>query len=454
MAENNKKQGVSLAPTRVPTRAVSKKEPAKSGRFAVYIKRFFAQFGTALIAVAIVAYVFLQLMLNVGTMVETETATYAKISQKSELTAYLFRDEHVIPTGESGTDCFLANDGEKVKKGQDIAVTYLNSSDAEKQQRINEIDARMDVLRKSSLSDGASTTNISILDADIDSVMLDIIRDVDDNALDKALREKDKLLILLNRRSALVHSVSYAAEMSTLADERQRLLNSITGGSYVTQAPESGYFYSTVDGYENIFTVDALNSLTGEKFEHLSDSLPDESLSASSSGKIVAGSTWYIAVELDKRTAENFRNGGVYPVTFQYSNNIELKMTVERRITRTDKDVTVLVMSTKLMPDGFDYSRCQTVELTKTEYTGLRISTAALRMRDGETGVYVVQGSRVAFKTVEVLYTYGGYCICAIPQDPNYPNASNIAYNSKTRLSLHDTVITDGNGIYDGMRLT
>ena len=50
----------------------------KSGRERALAaaKRFFSQFGTAIIAVSIVAYVFLQLMLNVGTMIETETAAY------------------------------------------------------------------------------------------------------------------------------------------------------------------------------------------------------------------------------------------------------------------------------------------------------------------------------------------------------------------------------------------
>ena len=86
--------------------------------------------------------------------------------------------------------------------------------------------------------------------------------------------------------------------------------------------------------------------------------------------------------------------------------------------------------------------------------SGLRISASALRVVDGVTGVYVVQGSKVVFKTTEVLYSYGGYCVCAVPTDPNYPDETDIAYHSKTRLSLHDAVITEGSGLYDGMRLT
>ena len=438
---------------RRPARYVEKKND-RAGRLITYTKRFFAQFGTALLAVAIVGYVFLQLMLNVGAMVEVENATYATISQKVELTAYLFRDERVIASEQTGTDCFLASDGEKVKKGQDIAITYTDADDAARQRRINEIDSRIEVLEKSSVGDGGTTTNVSIIDESIDKATLAIIRDVDSNALDKALRERDELLVLLNRRHALVHSVSYTAELSRLYNERADLVDEIRGESSVTVAPISGYFYSAVDGYEGIFTSETALDLTAEKFDALSGSVPDEALVSGSSGKIVTGSTWYIAVSLDKRSAEQFRTGRSYPVTFQYSNNTVINMTVERRISRTDSDTTVIVFSTRQMPEGFDYSRMQTVELLREEYRGLRISSSAIRMNDGVTGVYVVLGNRVAFKRAEILYSYAGYCICAIPLDPNYPDENDIAYNSRTALSLHDAVITEGSGLYDGMRLT
>lgn len=428
----------------------------KSGRerAAIAAKRFFSQFGTAIIAVSIVAYVFLQLMLNVGTMIETEAAAYASISDRAELTAFLFRSEKAIPSGAEGTDCVLVEEGEKVRRGQDIAITYSDPADVEAQNRISEIDKRLEVLEKSSLPSGALTTNISVLDSQISELTLSMLRRIDDAAFDRALRDKEELLILLNRRQSAIKENSYAAEISTLTTEKTRLEESLTGENYHVVAPESGYYYSMVDGYENVFTVEALEALTGDAFDKLADSVPDEAILNGSSGKIVTDSTWYIAVALDKRTAESFRNGGSYPITFQYSGGTVLNMTLERRINRTDRDMTILIFSTKTLPESFDYSRSQTVELTRAVYEGLRISTKALRVRDGVTGVYVVTGSRVTFKETEVIYTYGGHCICRIPVDPDYPKENDIAYSSKKRLSLHDTVIIEGNDIYDGMRIT
>ncbi len=459
MADKNKN-----APVKKQTSQVASKRKKKddgglerviyfSDRVAGLTKRFFAQFGSAVLAVAIVAYVFLQVMLNVGTILDTEHATYVNISDKKEVEAFLFRDEQTIDAAVSGTNCFLVEEGEKVRHGEEIAVTYSSANDVEIQNRIKEIDARISVLEQSSLSTGASTTNISLLDSQISELVLSIIRQADHNDFDKILREKEELLILMNRRQAVIQAEDYTAELKSLSREKERLNASLSGNRAITSAPASGYFYSTVDGYENSFTVDRLESLTAEEFEKLSDTIPDQNVIKKSAGKIVLNSSWYIALSVDKFTAEQFRDGVAYPITFQYSNNTELDMKLERRITRSDKDVTILIFSSRQMPKDFDFSRCQTVELPNTDHEGLRISTSALRVKDGQVGVYVVVGSKVIFKTTEVLYTYGSYTVCAIPKDPNYPSRHNIAYSSKSQLSLHDAVVIDGNDIYDGMMI-
>ncbi len=452
MSEQNKNLPEARKESAVTTRRIKQHE-TKSDRFIRIAKRFFAQFGTAIMAVAIVAYVFLQLMLNVSVNLNRETATYVNITDRSELSAFLFRDEYIIPQGAEGTDCFLAEDGEKVRLGQDIVITYSDENDVNIQKRISEIDKRIDILERSSLATGASTTDITLIDTKINELILSISRQVDEDDFDKVLREKEELLILMNRRQALTHSDNYQSELNALKSEKEALNNQLSGANYTVQSPQSGYFYSTVDGYENSFTLDVLENITGEGFEKLSESTPDQALISQSSGKIVMSSTWYIAVSVNKRTAETFREKSNYPITFQYSNNTVLDMTLERRITRTDKDSTVLVFSTKIMPEGFDYSRCQTVELPTTAHEGIRVSNNAIRMQDGQLGVFVVVGSKVVFKKTTVIYNYGSYAVCEIPKNPAYPNRRDIAYSSKTELSLHDSVIIGGDDLYDGKRL-
>ncbi|MBQ0109620.1 MAG: hypothetical protein KBS44_05020 [Clostridiales bacterium] len=431
---------------------IKQKEP-RSKKIKEFIKNFIKQFGTAVVAAAIVAYLFLQLMLNVGTSLTTESAGYITVAEREELTAFLFRNEKTIDAVAEGTDCMLVEEGQKVRRGESVAITYSDPHDVEIRKQISEIDKRLDVLERSNLSTGASTTNINVLDEDINSMILSMVRESDDGKFDKVLRDKEELLILMNRRQALIEANSYTAEINELNAEKERLSGELSGESTEVTATDSGYFYPVVDGYENFFTLDRLNHLSCEDFENLANCVPDRQLIDSSSGKIVIGSTWYIAVATTKRTAENFREGKSYDIAFQYSGNTEIKMLLKTKVTRTDKDMTVLIFSTKVIPKGFDFSRCQTVELPVASHSGIRISSSALRMKDGETGVYTVTGSKITFKKTKVLYSYGSYSICEVPVNPVYPDKTDISYSSKTELSLHDNVVLEGSDIYDGMRI-
>ena len=162
-----------------------------------WTRHILAQFGTAILAVAVVAYMFLQLMLNVGTILDTESASYVNISDNLEVEAFLFRDEQLIPAVATGNNCYLVNDGEKVRKGEEIAISYSTPSDVTARQRIDEIEKRIDVLERSSLSTGASTTNIALLDSKINELTISIIRQADSNEFDKILRAKEELLVLM-----------------------------------------------------------------------------------------------------------------------------------------------------------------------------------------------------------------------------------------------------------------
>ena len=75
----NENRSVARRAPGTPVRTVRRKEQTRADKFLRFTKRFFTQFGTAIIAVAVVAYVFLQLILNIGPLIEFENASYVSI---------------------------------------------------------------------------------------------------------------------------------------------------------------------------------------------------------------------------------------------------------------------------------------------------------------------------------------------------------------------------------------
>ncbi len=413
--------------------------------------QFVKQFLMTLLSLFIIAYIVLQLALNVGDLVETDRVSYATTAEKLELTAYLFREELPIAALSRGVNSYFFDDGEKVSKGEKIAVTYTNENDALVQNKIRALNKKIDILKKSALSYGSSTTDIERLNEILSEVTLDILKAVDKNDLAEALRHKDELTIQNNRYLALNSSVNnYNTQISALENEKRALENMLTSASAAYTASAPGYFYSALDGYEKIFTMEKLENLTLSAFEQLKSSLPDENVKNNSVGKLVLSPNWYIACEMDKRTASNYAKGNSYNFDFPFSGDTIISMRLEKTVTQSDSDKAIMIFSGNSMPNGFNFLRMQTVKLVLKTYEGLKIPSSALRKINDVTGVYALDGNKVIFKKAEVLFEENGYYICALPVDPAYPSRKNIAYVSKKYLSLYDTVIYSGRDIYEG----
>ena len=164
---------------------------------------FFKQFGSAIIGLLVIAYVGLQLALNVGDMVEVENVTYTSAELAYDVTAYIFRNETVVYPSASGVNCYMAYEGEKVAKGQSLAMTYTESSSAAVQERINELNDKIELLEASRGQSASTSAELARLDASISDGILSLIGSLEANEPDAALRGDEQLLVLMNRRKSL-----------------------------------------------------------------------------------------------------------------------------------------------------------------------------------------------------------------------------------------------------------
>lgn len=400
-------------------------------------------------ALCLMAYAAIQISLSVGNLLEVENAVYSTSNKTIPANAYIFRDEDPVLAAGEGSPCYFYADGEKVFKNAEILKIYSLEKDAEIQEEINALNKKITLLEKSSITKTYSTTDLEALDSSIASKIFNIITAVGGGSLDLASLNEDDLLILMNRRSAVITAAGgYDYIIDTYKNKIAQLNLMLSGSSSVVTTGQTGYFYSTTDGYENIFTMNLLNNLTMEDYFSLETKMPDDTLIARSKGKLVTSVKWYITVCLDKRTIFRLTEGKPesykYEIKFPYSDNKTIKMKLEKVVSQTDYDNAVLVFSSDVQTEGFNYTRMQPVEIVYEYYEGLKIPSAAIRVVDGITGVYTLDGNVVKFKKATVLNEENGYCICRLPYQED------INKLSSTSLSLYDPVIVAGIGLYEG----
>lgn len=405
------------------------------------------QFAVTVVAFLVIAYVVLQLSLNVGDIVTTQVAEYVEVSERFPTEAALFRDEKVVYNNSGGTVCYLVDDGEKVSAGQAVVDIYDTADDAGVQAQIKILKDKIDILTRSAAS--ASTTNLVFLDNGITSMITDTVRAAEQGVLSSTLRKRDEILVLMNRRMAVRNEVEgFEKQIIALNNEIARLESTIKGEKNTVDAERAANFVYNVDGYENIFTVDTLESLSVTSFEAMLQKEYDPDIIEKGVGKFYGDSKWYIVVEVTKRMSNDYILDSEYDVVFPHSLDTEVRMTLEKKITQTDTDVALLVLSSRTNYHDFSFLRYQPVELKHKTHKGLSVPKSAIRVKDGKEGVYILDGNVVRFKQVNILYEQAGNYVCELP------DKNNIDFVDDTKLSLYDIIIVEGNQIYEGRVLS
>ena len=356
--------------------------------------------------------------------------------------AYLFRKEEVLTTENAGLVDVLVENGTKVGKNVSVAkvwsVPQTGEELASAQLRLTRITRTVRILEGSQLKPGTPLSEANKYRAEYISLYREISAAAEVGNLDRIPVLEEKLLIALNRYVSLVGETDETkAHLSSLKEEKESLIG---GASSVEIKSEtsSGLFYDSgyVDGFESVFTTQALENLTQDALHTLVESEP-ATPNGQTVGKLVYGYEWYLALELPLSVAASFRVDGEYRFSFPENNDAEATLTLTDKVVGDDTVLAVFVCESH--PNDFLFYRKQAVEITVGESEGFYIPETALVTQNGMTGVYVFEASTVRFRRADIIWRGEGYAIAALPGE-----------GSLTALHENDVLIVSGKDLYEG----
>ncbi len=418
-------------------------------KLSKHVKNIIALFVSA----AAVFYIGIWFLRTFATDVGTEHTGLATVEQKLDVTGYILRSEKVLERTENGVVYYIADEGEKVGKNSVVANIYESETLADTQSQILEIERKIKVLEDSAIDKNNIIIDMSKIDQQIHETITEIKNNFHAGNYKASVQNGDELLTVLNKRQLLSNKgTDFDEKIAQLENEKTNISHSLTGLKSTISTNEGGYFYTSVDGYETIFTKENLESLSVDSFAEMIESLPDENIKNNNAGKIITDFWWYILCPVDKRLCTELEAGKSYELIFPHSSEKRIKFVLEKKLTQTDRDNAVLVFKTLSAPEDFDFARFQEVQIIKKSYTGLKIPKSALRMLDGHEGVYVLKGSRVVFKRIERIFESEGYYLVnpAAPETLIENEQDSDDENEYEYISLYDAVITKGKDLYDG----
>ncbi len=316
-------------------------------------------------------------------------------------------------------------EGEKVGKGQQIALVYRDTQAQADQAQIEALQMETELLEYA-IAQGGSLDSAARLDEEILQAVADLRASY---ALGDCTQLWDQVMDV--KSGVLKRGYTYGEGLTStdLSDRLRQLSGEL---SVLTQqsarattrisAPVPGVFSNLVDGYESRLTPETVLQLTPSSLQALIDDPAGQD--AGAMGKLITSNTWSFAACLSKEAAGRLEEGGRATLRFSGELARDVEMQVDK-IGPTEGDRTLVVFSSDRYLTSTTLLRHQTAELIFHSYSGLRIPKEGLRLvetavQDKETGetiqvkklgAYALVNGRAEFREASIVHEGSDYYV-------------------------------------------
>lgn len=391
--------------------------------------------------------------------ISTEITYRATAEDIIKTTGLVVRNEEYVDASASGVLVYSVSDGDKVTGGGTIATIYNNEQDVASLSRIEEIDKKIEFLKSLSGASNSFNVGIDTMNSQLNDKLIFLEKQINSRSFDTIGDAEDDLMTSIYRKQMVTGEQGNLEEkIAALESERSSLQSSTGKPAGTIKSQSSGYFVSSVDGYEKTVDTTKLDRMTYEDFNNIT---PEEVDSSAHIGKIIKGVNWYMVCPLTSDEAANIsRNSDSITVRMPYAMSQDIPAKVVSVNQSTDSDHTIVVLQCNYMNTGISRVRKEPIEIVVNTYQGLKISKKALHDDEVERtvtdkngnetvekmtvqGVYVEYGNELVFKQVDIIFAGDDYIIC------NETPAEGTIFNGST-VTLYDKVVVEGGDLFDG----
>lgn len=391
-----------------------------------------------ILGVAVLAYTVYHISSLFGEDITTIATGISIERQVIDGKGYIFRDETVLYSVNAGVADYLRSDGDKVSVSDGLAKVY-RIGDEDTKSLLRLLDKKIKIL-EASVGAGKTLADLPEIKDDVSDAYYELSKLLASGDTGSLKKQTDKLLLSMNCHSMVTDKGSpVKASLDFMVAQRDGILAS--GGDSVTEkASDSGYFYSYVDGYEQSFTLAAADGLTAESYHSLVTS-KSANVSGNAYGKLAADSEWRFAIRMTSENADRFTLNNIYNMEFVENGNTVIPMTLSSVIDDTVEGGRILVFSADRLPEGFVFSRSQSVSVEVSSVSGIYVPKTAAHRSGQDHYVYVLRGSVVCYRKLEVIYEGSDYFLSSDTPE----------YNGGTEyLGTNELLIIKGSNLFDG----
>ncbi|MCJ7856787.1 hypothetical protein MUJ63_10865 [Lachnospiraceae bacterium NSJ-143] len=312
--------------------------------------------------------------------VPTETVNYGTIDNPKTLNGLIIRDEYVVNSSMTGETSYNYAENSKVPKNA-VVCTVKDTGTS------NDIESQIKKIDKDILSAQESRKDISKNKDEIDRIENGIANDVDNTAykfssgnISDVYSLKTNIQNYIDMRNEIFIS-EITSSTAELTQQRKEYEKELSGSVSRYTAEKSGVLSFMVDGFEDKFTPETVETITKEQInEEIKPEYISKGVAAKEGSplfKVVESNKWYLVSYVPNEMAAKWENGDTLEIYTMYDDT-ELSAEMKIESTRLGDTETYVVLSSDENMIEFLQLRSLTFNIRQNAYTGLKIPNTAI----------------------------------------------------------------------------
>jgi len=388
-----------------------------------------------LVTALVLVFVFHQFYSSVFKPIVTESAEFFEYADGLDISGIIIRNESIVTNTAEGVLHFVAADGSRVAKKGTIARIYSDENASITVTQIENIKSQISDIEELQSYNDKKAADLDLINGKVTAAINQMIYGTAHGNFNDVSNLQKNYLLALNRRQMITgEQTDFSGQLADLKNQLTDLKKNLPNPTGSIVAEESGYFISSIDGYEEILLSGNLDSITPEALKELRPQNKKEN----AIGKIVSDYEWYIAAKVSLNDSLKYKVGDSLTISTTLKSCPKLSVKVKQINMSNQNDSAVVIFSCQQMNSELASMRSGNMTVINSTYSGLKVAKKALRVVDSQTGVYILSGINLQFVPVNVIYSNDDYIICEQQT------------STETVLRLYDEVVVKGRNLYDG----
>ena len=314
------------------------------------------------------------------------------------------RDETPVTYSGGGVVSYSYSDGSKVSTGNAVAQIFDSEEAVSAARRLEQVEEEIAQLKRAQNPGTTDYVQPESISGKIDDYYKQLLSYKNEGEFENFSGVKSDMSLVMNIYNIISGiSSDYDSKIAELQQEEIQLKSQTDKAKDTVAAPQTGYFVSYCDGFE-----DKLNKQNAEKLDESeindivnSAAAPQDNTNSNYVGKMFTDYSCYIVgvIDTDSRVAQDAN----LQLTLDSSDTV-YNVTVESVKKADSEGKSVVVLSCDSLDEALVGRRVQSMQLIFDEYQGLKVPRSAIRFQGDQKGVYVILGQDITFKKIDVIY--------------------------------------------------